>query len=192
MPSLDELLAPRLDPVPATWPASELRHAAVLAPLIALGGVDHLLFTVRPGTLRRHAGQIGFPGGMQSGVEDPRGAALRECEEEIGVPASAVTILGALRSRVSSSRILVQCLVARVQPVDLELDADEVERVLYVPVAELRDETRWAERPPPIRVSGTSPPASPHFRHGDDLVWGLTGRFVREFVERLAGGEVRT
>lgn len=186
MTAFDEMLRDRLDPVPASWPASELVQAAVLCPVVARDGEDHLLFAVRPATLRRHAGQIGFPGGVREPGEDPAATALRECTEEIGAPAHAVTLIGALPPRESSTGILVQCLVGRLLPVPLVLDAREVERALYVPLAELLDGSRWAERPPPVRAKGRQPRTSPHFRFGDDLLWGLTGRFVRELATRAA------
>lgn len=187
MTAFDDMLQNCLDPVPASWPVSERRNAAVLCPIVDRNGVDHALFTVRPGNLRRHAGQIGFPGGMQEPDETPATTALRECHEEIGVPADAVRLLGAVATRESSSRIDVHCLVGRVAPVELVLAADEVERVIFVPMPELLDRSRWAHRPPPIRVKGTKPPTSPHFRFGDDLLWGLTGRFVFELVTRVDG-----
>ena len=122
---------------------------------------------------------------MRADYEDPVATALRECEEEIGAPADAVTLLGALPPRESSSGILVQCLVGRLASIELTLDPREVERAFYVPLADLRDESRWTDRPPPTTASGKQPPRSPHFRSGDDLIWGLTGRFVRDLVTRL-------
>lgn len=186
MSLLDDLLRRQLDPIPTSWPESPLRHAAVLCPVVERDGKDQLLFAVRPANLRRHAGQVGFPGGMQDPGEPPVQTALRECEEEIGAPATAVTMLGTLPSRESSSHIMVSCLVARLQPVDLVLAPDEVERVLYAPVADLRDESRWQDRAPLVRVAGTPARKSPHFALGDTMLWGLTARFVRDLVARLS------
>ncbi len=186
MRTLDERLSHLLDVVPADWAPTSLRAAAVLCPIMQHAGADHLLFAVRPEGLGQHGGQIGFPGGMRTGDEDPVACALRECEEEIGVPAMAIRVLGGLPPRESSSGILVHCLVGRLAPVPLKSDAREVVRVLHLPLRELRDETRWQERTPPKSATGYQPRTSPHFEFGDDLLWGLTARFVRDLVARLA------
>ncbi|MBX3464468.1 MAG: CoA pyrophosphatase [Planctomycetes bacterium] len=185
---LDALLRQRLPP-PGGWLATPLRLAAVVCPLVVHDGQDHLLFAVRPEGQHQHAGQIGFPGGMRSGAEDPVACALRECHEEIGVPPAAVQVLGALPPRESSSGILVHCVVARLAPVPLRPDPDEVVRLLHVPLAELRDDGRWQERTPPPSATGYQPRTSPHFAFasdaGPELLWGLTARFVRDLVARL-------
>jgi 8-oxo-dGTP pyrophosphatase MutT (NUDIX family) len=182
--SLDDLLRARL-PALGDWQDTPLRRAAVLCPLVAHAGEDHLLFVVRPTTLREHAGQIAFPGGMRNGDESIEATARRECREEIGVPDDAIDVLGALPARESSTGILAHALVARLQPVQLRPDAREVERVLYVPLAHLRDDARWQEKPPPGTATGHQPRTSPHFVFADDLLWGLTARFVRDLVRAL-------
>ncbi len=184
MHALDERLRGALLPV-GPWQPTALRRAAVLCPLLRRDGRDHLVFVARPDGQRQHAGQIAFPGGMRDGEELPLATALRECEEEIGVPADAVSVLGELRPRESSTGILVHCVVARVSPVPLAPDPREVARVLVVPFDELADDARWQELPPPGRATGRQPRTSPHFRLGDDLLWGLTGRFVRDLLERV-------
>lgn len=182
--SLDDHLR-RVLPPPGDWQPTTLRRAAVVCPIVQLAGEDQLLFVVRPTTLRQHTGQIAFPGGMRDGDETVEATARRECREEIGVPDPAVDVLGTLPPRESSSGILVHVVVARLLPVPLQPDAREVARVLHVPLAALRDDSRWQELPPPGGATGTQPRTSPHFRHGDDLVWGLTGRFVRDLLRVL-------
>src|SRR5690242_18342654 len=71
--------------------------AAVLVPLYLDAGALHAVFTKRRDDLRRHAGEISFPGGRQDfPEEDLRTTALREAEEEIGLPPHAVELVGAL------------------------------------------------------------------------------------------------
>jgi 8-oxo-dGTP pyrophosphatase MutT (NUDIX family) len=182
---LDERLRRCLDPADAGWTPTALRRAAVLCPIVEHAGAAHVVFVVRPAELRQHGGQIAFPGGMRDGDETPLATALRECREEIGVPATATTVLGSLPPRESSSAILVHCLVGRLQPVDLVPDAREVERVLRIPLAQLLDAQHWQERTPPPTATGRQPRSSPHFEFGSDLVWGLTARFVRDLAARL-------
>jgi 8-oxo-dGTP pyrophosphatase MutT (NUDIX family) len=180
----DERLRARL-PAVGGYAHSALRLAAVLCPIVARAGQDCLLFVVRPAGLREHPGQVAFPGGKRDGRETPLQTALRECREEIGAPADAIRPLGALPPRASSSRMLVHCIVARLAPVELATDAREVARVLHVPLAELRREELWRDRPPPPGASGRKPRTSPHFCAGDDLLWGLTARFVRDLIPLL-------
>ncbi|MBL8750455.1 MAG: CoA pyrophosphatase [Planctomycetes bacterium] len=185
---LDTSLLQRL-PVPGPWLSTQLRLAAVVCPIVQYAGEDHLLFVARPEGQRQHAGQLGFPGGMRHGDEDPVACALRECHEEIGAPPSAITVLGMLPPRESSSGILVHCIVGRLAPLQLAPDAREVVRVLRVPLRELRDDARWHERTPPKAATGYQPRTSPHFEFtseaGGELLWGLTARFVRDLAARL-------
>ena len=185
MPPLDDLLRQRLGPAAPAWTLTPQRRAAVLCPFVSLDGIDHLLLLLRPHTLRVHAGQIGFPGGKADGDEDPVACAQRECGEELGAPAAAIRVLGSLPPRESSSGLLVHCLVGRLQPVPLRPEPREVARLLYVPFAELQDDARWQDRTPPPTATGRQPPTSPHFAIGEEMLWGLTARFVRELVQRL-------
>ena len=187
--TLDERLRQRL-PLPGPWLSTQLRLAAVVCPIVVKDGRDHVLFVARPAGQKQHPGQLAFPGGMKQGDEDPIACALRECHEEVGVPATAVTVLGILPPRESSSGILVHCVVGRLAPVELRPDPREVDRVLHVPLRELQDTARWADRAPPASATGNQPRTSPHFEFTEggrgELLWGLTGRFVHDLVGRLA------
>ena len=70
----------------------------MLVPLYVQDGRLHAVFTKRRDDLRRHPGEISFPGGRQDDDEsDLRLTALREAEEEIGLPREAVELVGALQ-----------------------------------------------------------------------------------------------
>lgn len=178
---LDARLRQHLQP-PGDWQPTTLRTAAVLCPLLFQAGEDHVVLVLRPADARQHPGQIAFPGGKREGCERPVQTALRECREEIGVPEEQVDVLGSLGARESSSGLLVHAVVARVPRLQWRPDPREVVRVLTVPLAELLDETRWSERPPPPTATGAQGRTSPHFPLGDQLLWGLTGRFVRDLL----------
>ncbi len=188
MIEIDALLAARLCTPMQAWQETTLRRAAVLAPIVEHEGEDALLFLVRASSLRKHAGQIAFPGGAADDRDlDPAMCALRETHEEIGVEQGHVTLLGSLRSLTSSSNYRVHCLVGRIRdPHELRIDAAEVARLLYVPLRELLPAARWThERGPGAAAAGL--PESPHFRIGNDVIWGLTGRFTWEILEALRG-----
>ena len=185
MVPIDERLRAQLAE-PGPWQPTTLRRAAVLCPLVMHGGEDHVLFVLRPHGQLQHAGQVAFPGGMRAGDETVLATALREAHEEIGVPRDVVTVLGELPPRASSTGIHVHAVVARLAPFALRPDPREVARVLHVPLAQLRDERRWLERPPPAGAPGQQPPTGPHFVLEHDVLWGLTARFVRDLLAVLA------
>lgn len=185
MADLDAQLREHLDPI-GGWAPTLLRRAAVLCPLLHHDGADHLLLGLRPADSATHPGQIAFPGGKLEGSEEPLETALRECQEEVGMPPAGVVPLGQLPPRESTSRFHVHCIVARVAPFELQLAPREVDRAIYVPLDELQDPTRWRDLPPPHHATPAGAPTSPHFRQGDDVIWGLTGRFVCDLVDRLA------
>lgn len=83
------------DPLDAANKGQPVSPAAVLVPVVDRPEPTVIL-TVRPTTMRRHAGQIAFPGGRIDPRDDgPVAAALREAEEEIGLSPDAVDVIGA-------------------------------------------------------------------------------------------------
>ena len=180
--------ARRLPPAPTAWDRTTQQLAAVLAPVFERNGEDWLLFVVRRADLRTHAGQVAFPGGRAEPGESPLQTMLREVGEELGLPDREVRVLGGLPSRTSSSGFRVHAFVGRIpDPALLQPDPAEVARLLALPWSLLRDPTRWEHRAPPPGANGVQQPASPHFAHAGELVWGLTGRFCWDLRGILAG-----
>ena len=85
-------------------PRSDKQQAAVLVPVIDYGDKMHVLFTQRALHLRHHPGQISFPGGRIEAGETAVAAALRETEEEVGISAAKVKILGSLPAMSTSEK----------------------------------------------------------------------------------------
>jgi 8-oxo-dGTP pyrophosphatase MutT (NUDIX family) len=119
----------------ATWPAS-LQVAAVLVPIIDRAQAPTLLMTVRASHLRRHAGQISFPGGrLEEQDADIAAAAVRETGEEIGIAANAIDPIGFLSDHVVQTGYRITPVVALVQPgVTPEPDGTEVAEVFELPL----------------------------------------------------------
>lgn len=175
-----------LGPAAPPWQTTPLRRAAVLAPIVVTDAGPVVLFVVRSTALRQHAGQIAFPGGVESGDPDPAACALRETDEEIGVTPTDVEVVGSLEPRQSSSGYLVHCVVGLVAAAATpKARTGEVARLLPVPLGDLLLLDRWQERAPPPRRDGSRYPTSPHFDHRGDVVWGLTGRFAFDLVRSL-------
>ena len=109
----------------AELPDAELHPAAVLVAITdrAEPGVH---FTLRRDNMRSHAGQVAFPGGRIDPGEDVVTAALREAEEEIGLPPSAVELWGAADRFRTITNFLVTPILGLVPP-DLELSPHEHE-----------------------------------------------------------------
>ena len=115
----------------------EPAHASVLIPLVERADGLHLLLTRRTDHLRDHAGQISFPGGrVEIDDADAVATALRETEEEIGLPRSHIEVIGALPHYTTVTAFVVTPVVAIVRPgFTLALDSFEVAEAFEVPLA---------------------------------------------------------
>ncbi|HEU5294626.1 MAG TPA: CoA pyrophosphatase [Burkholderiaceae bacterium] len=110
--------------------------ASVLVPLVEREQGLNVLLTRRTDHLHDHAGQISFPGGrVDPGDVDLVDTALRETEEEVGLPRERVQVLGPLNTYSTVSSYVVTPIVALVQPpFQLALDAFEVAEAFEVPL----------------------------------------------------------
>jgi len=127
---------------------ARVTEAAVLVPLIARGGGVNVLFTQRTAHLADHAGQISFPGGRVEATDLTREeTALRETEEEIGLPRASVAILGRLPVYEIPSGFRITPVVGWIEaPVDLAPDPFEVEAVFEAPVAHFLEPANYQRR----------------------------------------------
>ncbi len=100
-----------------TLPADHsFREASVLVPIVAADPV-RVILTVRPETMRTHSGQIAFPGGRRDAEDaDAIACALREAEEELGIPRDAVEVAGELDQFATPSGYVVSPVVGIVRP----------------------------------------------------------------------------
>lgn len=160
--------------------------AAVLVPLFERAGELHLLYTTRSPALTQHAGQVSFPGGRHAaGVDaDMLATALRETEEEIGVAARDVDVLGALDPiHTFSSNFLVTPFVGRIpHPYAFRPDPREVHDVFSVPLAVLdHPATVVAET---WTIDGRSVPVT-SYRHDGRTIWGATQRITAALLDLL-------
>ncbi|MGE5336153.1 MAG: NUDIX hydrolase [Nitrososphaerota archaeon] len=160
-------------------------QAAVLLALYGWPDAPGLIFTERRADLRRHAGEISFPGGRQDpGDADLAATALREAEEEIALDPGAVALSGALplvSTFVTGYR--VHPFVGTVpHPRELELRPNpaEVETVLTFSLERLREGyamRRLTRRGVPIHT--------PTYEVEGQMIWGATARILSDLLERL-------
>ncbi|MDX6724866.1 MAG: hypothetical protein QOD73_3270 [Solirubrobacteraceae bacterium] len=157
--------------------------AAVLVPLYLSGGALHAVFTKRRDDLRRHGGEISFPGGRQDEDEsDLRMTALREAEEEIGLAPGDVELIGALQPTATiATDYAVYPFVGLIEPGrSWRPSAAEVAAVLELPLERLRtgyERRRLVRRGVPFRTDV--------YVVDDDLIWGATARIVADLLERV-------
>lgn len=163
-----------------------LVKAAVLVPLVDRGE-PFLVFAKRTDRVGTHRGQISFPGGRV----DPSDAgfleaALRESEEEIGLPRTAVEPLGALDdTETVATRFIITPFVGVVRtPVAWQPDGHEIEKVIEVPLAALRDLAN-------LRVEYRERDGVLHevlfWDYQGETIWGATARILKQYLDVLGG-----
>jgi 8-oxo-dGTP pyrophosphatase MutT (NUDIX family) len=159
--------------------------AAVLVPLYSSGGELHAVFTKRRDDLRRHPGEISFPGGRyDEGERDLLATALREAEEEIGLPADAVDVLGGLQPTPTiATGYAVYPFVGMIEPGRAWTpSAGEVADVLELSLSDLLAgyaRRRLVRRGLPIRTDT--------YLVDDHLIWGATARILADLFDRIGG-----
>jgi 8-oxo-dGTP pyrophosphatase MutT (NUDIX family) len=175
-------------PLPAgveRTPPAEQIAAAVLVPLFLQGANEepHLVLTRRRPDLRRHAGEISFPGGRQdSGDADLAETALREAEEEIGLARSQVSLIGELPpTSTLATKYIIHPFIGTI-PAGLawRLSPREVDAVLELPlsVVEASRTTTQIER------RGFTFETDAYIVD-EHVIWGATARIIENLLEWL-------
>src|ERR1700730_839586 len=161
--------------------ARGLKPAAVLVPIQERAGEHYLTLIERAATLRSHGGEIAFPGGNVTPEDkDTLAAALRECQEEIGIDPENVQVIGQLDEVTVGSRYLVTPFVGIVMsPFDITPNKEEVSSMISVPVSALLNPHCFTtELKADIR-----PCIIYHFRYEALDIWGATARILKQFLE---------
>ncbi len=155
----------------------------MLVPLFLVAGQPHAVFTRRRADLRRHAGEISFPGGRRDPEDaDLKDTALREAEEEIGLSQTEVRILGELPpTSTFVTNYVIHPFVGEI-PAGLawQISEREVDAVLELPLDALRESRTRAQ----MERRGISFETDAYVLE-DHLIWGATARILANLLERL-------
>jgi 8-oxo-dGTP pyrophosphatase MutT (NUDIX family) len=167
-------------------PSIHARDAAVLVPLVGTPDGLSVLFTLRTQNVPTHKGQVAFPGGgRESWDADATATALRETEEEIGLPPPLVDVLGLSHDAFSLSGQRVTPVVGFVRTLPaLQLSPREIAEVFSVPLSTLQAPQSVYEQ----EMQGPSgiKRMVPFFRGGPHPIWGLTAWILRELLALMA------
>ena len=169
-------------------PKSDLPKAAVL---IALTDEENpeVIYTLRSNKVSSHQGEVSFPGGMQEESDTSLiMTALRESEEEIGLPQNCVKILGSLDTMVSRFNVSVTPFVG-VIPGDVELNTSskEIEACFKVPLSFLLKDKRY--RNDEVNRNGETF-YMPAYKYSSYVIWGLTAMITVNFLNRALDAKI--
>ena len=162
-----------------------LTKAAVLVPLVAHEDGLTVLLTQRTAHLIHHGGQISFPGGrMEPEDPDPEAAALRETEEEIGLPASEIDVIGRLDDYVTVTGFHITPIVGLLHPpLTFSPDEFEVAEIFEVPLSFIMDPANHQ------RDSRMLPSGEKRYfyalPYGERYIWGATAGMLVNLYEVL-------
>jgi len=168
-------------------PRDPLLPAAVLVPLVEKQDGFTVLLTRRTHHLKAHAGQISFPGGkVEPGDDDAVATALRETEEEVGVPRSHIEIAGRLDRYVTRTGYDITPVVGIVkQPCPVRPDPFEVDEIFEAPLDFLLDPTNRVKDSRQYQGQTRYFYAMPF---GDYYIWGATAGMLVNLAKRLMPG----
>jgi 8-oxo-dGTP pyrophosphatase MutT (NUDIX family) len=152
-----------------------LRASAVLIPLFYNQGQYYVVLTKRSEEVDFHKGQVCFPGGTRELSDSSLlQTALREVEEEIGLRAEDVEILGELDDSVTlTSNYVISPFVALIpHPYPFKIDGREIREIFSIPLSFLLDEANFKQE-------------SYEYDYEGHIIWGATARILRQFVDLL-------
>ena len=152
-----------------------LKASAVLIPLFYNQGQYHILFTERSDEVVFHKGQVCFPGGTREPSDSSLlQTALRESEEEIGLEAKDIEILGELDDSITlvTNYVISPFVAFILHPHSLKTNGREVKGAFSVPLSFLMDEANFKQD-------------SYAYEYEGHIIWGATARILKQFIDLL-------
>ncbi len=165
----------------------ELVPAAVFMLLMNKGGSPHVLLTKRTSNVATHRGEVSFPGGKCDDDDpDTLHTALRETEEEVGIPANAITVLGEFDHYFSIWGFHVSTFVGSIpHPFQYNPNRSEIEACIEAPLKLFYDEGYYKTEL--FHFEGREVPV--YYYHFEGFqIWGLTARILTDFSRIILKG----
>lgn len=165
---------------------SNLRLSAVMLLICEIDQKDKLIFQSRSNYVRHHKGEISLPGGAKdSNDTNLMATALRETQEEIGVSAGIINIVGQLDDTETWTGYLIRPyvgLISNTEKIVFSLAEKEVVEILEIPIDYLlsNESKGWKM----VNNQGV-PSLEEGYIWGDHIIWGATARIVRQFIDIL-------
>lgn len=180
----------RLDKLIAPLVFRDLKPASVLVPVMRRRDGLKVLLTRRSESLRSHRGQISFPGGRREESDiSAAAAAVREAEEETGIPPGAVEVIGYLDDYPTISSYLVTPVVGLVNDVaEVKPCAREVAEIFEVPLGFVIDPASFERKV--LSRDGLNVPFF-ELNYGDWRIWGATAGMLWNLSQKLAAHEAK-
>ena len=163
---------------------SSLTPAGVMLLVYPKDGEYCILLNKRTDTVEHHKGEISFPGGSRDeGDETLLDTALRETEEEMGIRARDVEVLGEMDDMPTSTHFLMSPYVGTIpSSYEFKPSAIEVAEVLEVPISSLMDPDNIRDD---VRIVDGELVHSPGYAHQGHVVFGATARVLKRFIELI-------
>jgi 8-oxo-dGTP pyrophosphatase MutT (NUDIX family) len=170
---------------PGMAQSDNLTPAAVLIPVVNHADELTVMFTRRTAHLAKHAGQISFPGGhIEESDKEPTDAALRETEEEVGLPRHHIDVIGQLENYISRTGFMITPVVGVIEPpFPMEPDPGEVDEVFEVPLSFLLNPENHHRHTRQVEGENREFYAMPY---GDYYIWGVTAGILVNLYEYLS------
>lgn len=183
-----ERIRTRLQQIPQENRFTDLPEAGVLIPLTDRK-IPELVLTRRAPHLSSHAGEVAFPGGkMDPEDSDIVATALRESHEEIGLPPSAVDVVGSLPPARSRFGLKVTPIVGIISPHQpLVANEDELDHIFSVPLQYFLDHQPNDSHE--VEYQGQRF-QFPCYNYQGNIIWGLTAYFIAEFMNHIFDTEI--
>jgi 8-oxo-dGTP pyrophosphatase MutT (NUDIX family) len=159
--------------------------SAVLIPIFQKDGQYNIVFIKRTMMVKRHKGQISFPGGMRDeGDNTLLETALRESEEEIGLKRDDVTILGELDDEITTtSNFIVTPFLASIPwPYKFIPSKEEVDELIIVPIVALMDKVCLK---PDTEILDGKKVTSFTYHYKGTIIWGATARILNKLLDMI-------
>src|SRR3990172_3342498 len=151
-------------------------------PIFLRDGEYHIIFTKRSHRVKVHKGEISFPGGSYEDEDETLlNTALRECDEEIGLAAKDIEVLGELDDfpTIGSDYVISPFVAAIPWPYTSKLDPWEVDSIIEVPLSALLDKDSVTAETETWRDQHVTMYS---YHYGGEVIWGASARVLHQFL----------